>query len=113
MDTQKFQDNMSKWQDKTFPTSTIHSIKSHLAEEMIELVGIDIILIAIEKHKKSNKEIEDNDNEESADIVLLLNHLAHKSGFNLLDEASIKFEKNKNRKWGKADENGVINHIKE
>ena len=77
------------------------------------MVGIDIIMEAIKKHKDSNKEIEDNDDEESADIVLLLNHLAHKSNFNLLQEASNKFEKNKKRKWGKADKNGVVNHLKD
>lgn len=112
MDTKEFQDNISTWQDQTFDKATIESIKSHLAEEVLELVGEEIFKKALLKHEKNNKIDEDNDNEESADIVLLLNHLAHKSGFNLLDETLNKFEKNKKRKWGKPDENGVVNHVK-
>jgi NTP pyrophosphatase (non-canonical NTP hydrolase) len=113
MSNKIFQNTISEWQDKTFPDATIESIKTHLAEELLELVGEEIFKKALDKHLRNNKVDEDNDNEESADIVLLLNHLAHKSEFNLLDETEDKFEKNKKRKWGKPDINGVVNHIKE
>jgi len=112
-DNKGFQKRISEWQDSTFPDATIESIKAHLAEEVIELVGIETMMNALEKHLKSNKADEDNDDEESADIVLLLNHLAEKSNFILLDEVEEKFKRNKKRKWGIPDSNGVVNHVKE
>jgi hypothetical protein len=113
MDKLKFQNTITKWQEETFKAASKHSIKAHLAEEMIELCGIELVTKALEKHKESGKTNEENDNEEASDIGLLLMHLSHKSNFNLLEEISIKFEKNKKRKWGKPDENGVVNHVKE
>ena len=56
-----------------------------------------------------------DDIEEYADCMILLIQSAIKAGYNmdLLHKAClIKHDMNKSREWGKADENGVVNHIK-
>jgi len=56
------------------------------------------------------------DTSEYADMLILLLGAFKRTGGNatdLVQAALDKVEINKNRKWGKADENGVIEHIKE
>ncbi len=57
-----------------------------------------------------------NDHSEWADCLLLLLDAARRAGVDadqLILAAFKKLEVNKTRKWGKPDENGVIQHIKE
>lgn len=93
-DLKTFQDELGAWGDETFPDGTPETIVNHLCREVLELV---------EKHEP----------EEAADCFLLLLHHAHRSGYDLLEEAKKKFEINKTRKWGKPDKYGVIEHIRE
>jgi hypothetical protein len=39
--------------------------------------------------------------------------MAHLMGYDLLDEARKKMVKNRKRKWGEPDKNGVIEHLRE
>ena len=83
------------WADKTFPTNTQQSIINHLKKEVTQ-----------ELHP-------DCEPDELADCILLLIHLAHKRGLSLYDEVRKKFEINKARKWGKPNEQGFVEHIRE
>lgn len=95
---QKLMDKITKWSDSTFgenrePIAPL----SHLSEE-------------VEEAKSSPY-----DDEEYADIFMLLLDAYRMRGkkFNdLLYHTFHKLEKNKNRNWGKPNENGVVKHIK-
>lgn len=84
---------INEWQDKTFPDANPYSIFSHMVKEFVEL--------------RDNI----NDPMEQADIFILLVGLAHNTNVNLMQAVKEKLEINKNRTWGKPDENGVIEHI--
>lgn len=92
---------ITAWQKETFPKATPLSKIEHLLQEVQELKE-DII------NNNPNRRLE------YADCILLIFGAAHADGFdynqiiNLIEE---KFTINKNRKWGKPDENGVVNHI--
>lgn len=49
---------------------------------------------------------------EMADIFLLLLHHAENVGVDLYEATRVKFEVIQQRKWGKADERGVVNHVR-
>ena len=91
-----FQKEVGEWGDRTFPCDGDRrpGIVTHLAKEVIELN-------------------QSHDPEEAADCFMLLLHHAHKSGYDLLEEAKKKFEINKKRKWGKPDKHGIVEHIRE
>lgn len=86
------------WQNATFPLSTSESRAEHLLREAHELR-------------------DDPENAlEMADILLLLSHLANgRNGPNVsLAQAVIKKQHyNRARLWGKPDEAGVVEHIRE
>jgi NTP pyrophosphatase (non-canonical NTP hydrolase) len=82
------------WADKTFNKATPSSITEHLRREVAELIDAP------------------NDEEEAADCMLLLFHLAHKQGWNLEQAVVNKFAKNQSRQWGKPDAQGVVEHIR-
>lgn len=83
------------WSDQTFPQSTPQSIANHLLSEA--------------------KELQQNpfDVSEIADVLLLLAHLASRVGVDLAKVVRIKFEINKQRKWGEVNEEGFVEHVRE
>ena len=116
---QKLMNEISEWSDNTFgkgerTTSIIH----HLNKEVPELIE------ALETYQKSktitmtsedaNKVLKDV-LEEYADCMMLLLDSAHHFGLSaerLLYISKEKLEVNKKRKWGKPDDNGVVEHIR-
>lgn len=93
-----FQTEVGEWGEKTFPKSSERSIVRHLAAEVSELSG------DLWSHN--------NTQQEAADCLLLLFHLAHKMGFSLFEAASAKFEVNKDRKWEtESGEKGYFKHV--
>lgn len=91
-----------EWQNKTFPGASSFSKIVHLQEELEEValeIGID----------------DERMHLEFADCFMLLYGAAATSGMSYEDICAAiweKFEINLKRKWGKPDENGVVNHIK-
>lgn len=101
MDKKLFQ-KVTSWQNNTFGKATAHSKCCHLREEVEEV---------IESLEKSDEE---DIREEFADCFILLFGAAASHGMsyeeiNLAIEKKLK--KNKTRKWGKPDSNGVVKHI--
>ena len=89
------QQEIGEWANKIFGKhQTTAGIINHLLKEFIEFVETEAP-------------------GEAADCVLLLMQHAHEKGYDLLEEARKKHEINVNRKWGKPDEHGVIEHIEE
>ena len=91
-----FQDLIGKWANDTFGVGiqTHLGVMSHFIKEVIEF-------------EKSH------DPEEAADCFLLLLQHAHECGYDLFEEAQKKHEINTKRKWGKPDESGCIEHIRD
>ena len=120
---QELQNDIKKWSDETFGKHrTGKPIAYHLKKEIKELIealedfhqgvySYDVTVGALEVVNKRRRI-----KMEAADcFTLLIDILAHEQlTIQDLYEGSIeKLEINKNRKWGKPDENGVIEHIKE
>jgi hypothetical protein len=82
------------WADLNFPQATHASKAEHLRREAAELAA------------------NPTDEEEMADVLLLLIHLARGTNTNLINVAYQKLRKNQNRSWGKPDEHGVVEHIR-
>ena len=100
MTEQQFNE-ISAWQRETFGQATPLSKIAHLAEELQELVS-DL---------KSNNPAR---RLEFADCFFLLFGSAAADGMTYQDICQAiqeKFEINKARKWGKPDENGVVQHV--
>jgi NTP pyrophosphatase (non-canonical NTP hydrolase) len=100
---QNLQNSIVEWSTATFgdrQTSAI-PVLHHLEKETAELIE------ALEKHG--------NYKEEFADCFMLLIESAKTCGIET-DELIVltheKLKKNKKRKWGRADDKGVIEHIK-
>lgn len=91
----KFQREVHEWAQATFPNQTPASKLAHLRDELKEL------------------EEDPGDALEIADCFILLLSISEMAGVDLLSAGETKFEINKNRKWGKPDERGVVKHIKE
>lgn len=112
---QEFMDQHLDWAETTFgktpPAAPLH----HLLKE------IDKELIPELSPSPKDERLFDQDHfahvrEEFADCFILLMHAVKKYdiSFDELYAAALeKFEKNKKRKWGPMDENGVSEHIKE
>lgn len=107
-ETQKLQelmDDINRWADMTFgadrsPMAPIH----HLKNEVIELIEA--------YDRQDHREI----GLEFADCFILLLNGAAKYGIlaeEIFDLVGRKMEINRQRKWGKPDENGVSQHIGE
>jgi len=108
-------EKITAWQKETFGTATPISKMHHLKEEVQEL------LIELEDwygsgFPKSETTWQDAKiDKEFADCFFLIFGAAAAHGMSYEDICSaieMKFVINKNRKWGKPDKNGVINHIK-
>jgi len=96
-------EQITKWQNETFGKATAFSKIEHLKEEIEEL-AIDI---AIDGH---NKRLE------YADCFLLLFGAAASDGMSYQDICAAIDEKmqiNYTRKWGKPNEKGIVNHIRD
>ncbi len=101
MTEQQFNE-ISLWQKETFGQATPLSKIAHLAEELEELVS-DLQTSAPDRRL------------EFADCFFLLFGSAAMDGMSYQDICNAiqeKFEINKARKWGKPNEEGVVNHIK-
>lgn len=100
MDIKRFTD-IVEWQQQTFPGATSLSKVEHLKEEVNELA----------------ESIESNDTKralEFADCILLIYGAAAADGMtyhNIMEAIDFKMSINRNRKWGKPDEKGVVKHI--
>jgi NTP pyrophosphatase (non-canonical NTP hydrolase) len=93
---------ITTWQKNTFKQATPLSKIAHLRQEIEEL-AIDI--------KNNNP----NQNLEFADCFILLFGAANSAGMsyqNIIDAINQKMEINYQRKWGKPNEDGVVNHLK-
>lgn len=96
-----FQRSVGEWGDETFYTEHISHWEfvdgrmNHLKKEIEELEKAPYIETP----------------EELADCFLILLHLAHLRNIDLLDEARKKMKINKDRSWGEADKDGVIEHV--
>jgi len=91
------------WQKQTFPKATSLSKVFHLEKEVFELRN-DLI------DKNTDRRLE------YADCFLLLFGSAASDGMSFQDICNAIDEKmqiNRERKWGNADENGVVHHIEE
>lgn len=83
---------IGEWGERTFPEATADTIMAHLQEEVAELG--DAV------YRRASDETE----EEAADVLLLLLHLAHRFGFSLFDAACVKMARNENRTWAPAED---------
>lgn len=86
------QKEIGEWGDKTFPYATPTTIIKHLQREVKELA---------DSHHSS----------EVADCTILLFQIAHRYKYSLYNELIDKMNINRDRKWGKPDADGVVEHI--
>ena len=91
----QLQQEIGKWAQQTFPHQNPNSKITHLLKEVIELRD------------------KPDDAEEMADVAILLFNLAEMFGYDLEVEIEKKMAKNRLRKWGEPDEQGVCHHIDE
>lgn len=102
---QRLMNDISEWSDKTFGEGQRNpAIAYHLKKEVDELIK------ALEEKDETHIRFE------YADCMMLLLDSAKHYGFNashFLFITRMKLNINKTRKWGKPDENGVVEHIKE
>lgn len=103
---QKLMDDISEWSDATFGEGQRNpAIVYHLKKEVDELIDV-FENYSRNEHRRLWFEY--------ADCIMLLLDSASHAGFSaedLLSAVKEKLEINKNRKWGKPDTNGVIEHI--
>lgn len=105
MTEQQF-NNITKWQHETFKEANALSKMYHLKKEVDEVIA--------DLTNYPNERVDPRD--EYADCFLLLFGSAAAYGMTyeeIIECIQRKFEKNKARKWGKPDVNGVVEHIKE
>lgn len=96
------QELTGSWADKRFPQTDSFVICKHLTREVKEVND------ALQQGTFAELR------EEAADCLLLLMHLAHKNGFNLLTEALKKFAINGRRQWSaEPDADGIYTHSEE
>lgn len=98
-------ESISQWQKETFGQATAQSKVAHLLQEVKEL----------------DEELHVNDDNptktlmEFADCFILLFGAAASYGMSyedIKDCINAKMHVNRQRVWGKPDENGVVNHVK-
>lgn len=99
-------DQITQWNDETFPQSNTFSTLAHLQDEILEVID------ALNANTFHEAEIP----KEFADCFILLFAAAHKAGMSYDDITRAIDEKmqiNYKRKWGAPDGNGVVHHVKE
>jgi hypothetical protein len=94
----EFQRMVTEWANPIFGADLRREIK-HLRREANK---------ELSWHGKKAKDIP----EESADILLMLLHIASTHGFDLMGEAIKKFKVCLDREWGEPDAEGVIEHVR-
>lgn len=95
----ELQHEIGAWGDATFPQSNIDTVAEHLAEEVVEF---------FDDYRSGL----DSQEEELADMFLLMLHFAHKSGFDMAEAAERKMAINRARKWNiKAEPAGHFKHV--
>lgn len=100
-DLDRVQAIVGKWANETFPDADNDSITSHLTDEVEELANAAHV----------DAEGMGNIEEEAADCLLLLLHLAHRNGFSLFDAAAVKHSLNTARTWQtERNERGYYAH---
>jgi len=97
----KLQQEVGTWAEGVFTQATPATIVAHLRREVEELATAS-------QGTPNAAELA-----EAADCLLLLFHLAHKRGYDLLEAARYKFAINRERQWGKPDAEGVVEHVRE
>jgi len=118
---QNLMNNISEWSDSTFGDSQRNpAIVYHLKKEVNELIdalnelntlGCDVSIGIGEFGRQVDKT-----KMEFADCFMLLLDSAHHFGITADELLTLTHQKlliNKNRKWGKPDQNGVVEHIRE
>ena len=105
---QKLMTDISEWSNKTFGDGQRNpAIVYHLKKEVNELIAV------FEGNpRNAHRQLWF----EYADCLMLLLDSALHAGFtarDLIDATREKLEINKTRKWGKPDENGVIEHVEQ
>jgi len=106
--TKELYEQVMAFKEKTFPNSTPSSELKHLKKEVKELkdaIG--------KKYSESNQEDAEL---EVADCFFLLYGIANGIGMDyesVNDAIKRKLVICENRKWGKPDKDGVVEHIKE
>lgn len=88
-------DELNSWQRVTFPHGTPESAAAHLLQEAAELAE------------------NPRDPEEMADVLFLVAGCADRAGVDLAAAVAAKLAKNKARKWGEVQPNGVVYHIED
>lgn len=86
---------INEWAAVTFPFRTAASVAEHLRREAHELAEAPL------------------DPEEMADVFILLANLWKLTGVDLPCAVAAKLAKNRARKWGKPDAQGVVEHVRE
>lgn len=86
---------INEWAAVTFPVRTAASVAEHLRREAHELAEAPL------------------DPEEMADVFILLANLWKFTGVDLPCAVAAKLAKNRARKWGKPDAQGVVEHVRE
>jgi hypothetical protein len=89
----EFQRDVAKLNERINPNSTPETILRHIKREVEELE-------------------EAYGQEEAADVYILLCALAWRCGYSLHHIALLKMERNHQRKWGKPDKDGVVEHVR-
>lgn len=105
---QRFANKNRKWTDETFGKLTSTAALHHLQKE----VGETIKAIEDEPSLIFGR---DQTVFEFADMYLLLLNAMHKHNFTfkqMHEAAELKMDANRERKWGKANEKGFVEHIK-
>lgn len=99
---------ITEWQKETFRQATSGSKIAHMAQELSELYA--------EIHHGNASERAEQRRLEFADCFILLFGAAASDGMSYEDICAAIEDKmtiNYKRKWGKPDENGVVNHVRE
>lgn len=99
---------ITQWQKDTFPEATPLSKIHHLQQEVEEL-KVEFIKDGMGVQEVFHRRLE------FADCFLLLYGAAAADGMSYQDIQQALYKKmeiNYKRKWGKPDENGVVNHLK-
>lgn len=88
-------EEVNEWQAATFPRSTARSAALHLLKEATELAE------------------NPTDSEEMADVLMLVAAVAHRAGVDLRSAVRKKLLKNRRRRWGTPDADGVVEHVRD
>lgn len=101
---ESIEDQVGAWQDATFPAATPHSAATHLAKEIREVL-----------HAVNGQVPHDALMEEVVDCWFLLLQLRRSLGVTpdaFRAAVMAKLAKNKARTWGKPDDDGVVEHVR-